>query len=116
VSSNSPIEPVWGLELVVEDRQHETAIVDQRGGGAMGGHHQGLDRPTGRHHAELLEQPLPHALAVQVQVWRPGQRGVAPGGLVADLTVPVEHQQLDVGLADVENADEPGVGHGRLLV
>ena len=100
---------VRAVMLVVQHRHGEPLMPDQRGAGAMGDGHHGIDGMVLCGAGQLVGQPAPDGLHVAMRVGRSRPRPVRTRGSVHLTTIPVDHDQLHIGLADVEN----GGAHGR---
>jgi general stress protein YciG len=102
--------PARRIGLVVEDRQHQLGIADQCCGRAVARRHDRADREALAEIGQRGGHPTPEMLGVTVRIGLAAAHRI--GGLARrqDRTLRHDRQQLDVGLADVENGDGRGPG------
>ena len=103
--------------LVVEHGQRQAVAVEQRRSSAMRRDHQslGLEIGTSRHLGQTVEQEAGDGVRVVVRIGAVPQHaiGSGPHDLFA-ARFGIVQQQLDVGLADIEDRDGAGRGaHAR---
>ena len=98
-----------GLGLVVEDGQGEPVSAHQGGGAAVGRRHDGVDLVARRQPGRGLQQPAPDPFGVEVRVGGTVEAAVFEPLHREDLPVLSQRQELDVGLAHVENQRRGGL-------
>ena len=102
------LDVVRRLGLVVHDRQRQPGPIDQGGGGTVGAGHDGADRMARRQPLQRREQPLPDRRLVHMKIARALDRAIRGGLAVQDPAVRIDRQQLQIGLAEVEDCGDVG--------